>query len=138
MISPSRRKLLGLVAGAMLIGAAFAQEPPPQPADTAAPETPATPTDSASSAEAAAHAAEPAAAVASEPAADAAGTAKVVFFRAKKFTGSAKGFMVREKGVELGRLRSGTYFVANVAPGTHEFTVHSEAKDLLTMEVEAG
>ena len=40
--------------------------------------------------------------------------------------------------MELGRLASGSYFVVHVAPGTHEYTVHSEANDILTLEVDAG
>lgn len=64
--------------------------------------------------------------------------AQIVFFRPSRFTGAAIGFKVREGTTELGKLRSGKYFVASVEPGTHEYTVHSEAKDVLTMEVEAG
>lgn len=67
-----------------------------------------------------------------------AGKAQIVFFRPSKFTGAAIGFKVREGDTELGKLRSGKYFVAQVEPGTHQYTVHSEAKDVLTMEVEAG
>ncbi|QNP41527.1 DUF2846 domain-containing protein [Lysobacter solisilvae (ex Woo and Kim 2020)] len=66
------------------------------------------------------------------------GKGLIVFFRPSKFTGAAIGFKVREGETELGKLRSGKYFVANVEPGTHQYTVHSEAKDVLTMEVEAG
>ena len=61
-----------------------------------------------------------------------------MFFRPSKFAGAAIGFKVREGTTELGKLRSGNYFVAAVEPGTHEYTVHSEAKDILTLEVEAG
>lgn len=66
------------------------------------------------------------------------GKAQIVFFRPSKFTGAAIGFKVREGEVELGKLRSGKYFIAQVEPGTHQYTVHSEAKDVLTMEAEAG
>lgn len=66
------------------------------------------------------------------------GKGQVVFFRPAKFAGAAIGFKVREGDTELGKLRSGNYFVAVVEPGTHEYTVHSEAKDVLTLEVEAG
>lgn len=66
------------------------------------------------------------------------GLGQIVFFRPKKMAGGAIGFKVREGDVELGKLRSGKYFVANVEPGVHEYVVHSEAKDILTMEVEAG
>ncbi|HEY5971303.1 MAG TPA: DUF2846 domain-containing protein [Pseudoxanthomonas sp.] len=67
-----------------------------------------------------------------------AGKALIVFFRPSKFTGGGIGFKVREGETELGKLRNGKYFVANVEPGTHQYTVHSEAKDILTLEVEAG
>lgn len=93
----------------------------------------------------AASAAAPAAATdASAPAASGkvgapqAGKGQVVFFRPSKFTGAAIGFKVREGETELGKLRNGKYFVAHVEPGTHQYTVHSEAKDVLTMEVEEG
>lgn len=64
--------------------------------------------------------------------------ATIVFFRPKKMVGAAVGFKVREGDVELGKLRNGTYFVLKVSPGRHEYVVHSEAKDILTMETEAG
>ncbi|HJR72989.1 MAG TPA: DUF2846 domain-containing protein [Luteimonas sp.] len=67
-----------------------------------------------------------------------AGKGQVVFFRPSKFAGAAVGFKVREGQTELGKLRSGKYFVAVVEPGQHQYTVHSEAEDVLTMEVEAG
>lgn len=66
------------------------------------------------------------------------GKGQIVFFRPSKMMGAAIGFKVREGEVELGKLRNGKYFIANVEPGTHEYTVHSETKDVLTMEVEAG
>jgi hypothetical protein len=67
-----------------------------------------------------------------------AGKGQVVFFRPSKFAGAAFGFKVREGSNELGKLRSGNYFVAEVEPGAHQYIVHSEAKDILNMEVEAG
>jgi hypothetical protein len=66
------------------------------------------------------------------------GKAKVVFFRPSKFAGAAIGFIVRERETELGKLRSGNYFVLNVEPGKHTYTVHSEAEDNSTHEMEAG
>lgn len=80
-------------------------------------------------------------AAAATAAAPAGGEATIVFFRPKKMVGALVGFKVREDstdGKELGKLRNGTYFEAKVAPGTHRYVVHSEAKDVLTMEVEAG
>jgi hypothetical protein len=67
-----------------------------------------------------------------------AGKGQVVFFREKKFVGGAVGYKVREGENELGKLSNGTYFVSVVEPGAHEYTVHSEAKDILNLEVEAG
>jgi hypothetical protein len=76
---------------------------------------------------------------ASAPAASAGGgTGTIVFFRESKFAGMAISFKVREGEAELGKLSSGSYFVANVPAGAHEFTVHSEAKDVLNIEVDAG
>jgi hypothetical protein len=88
---------------------------------------------------AAAPAPAPAPKAASAPAANAgSGTGTIVFFRESKFAGMAISFKVREGEAELGKLSSGSYFVANVPAGAHEFTVHSEAKDVLNIEVDAG
>ena len=62
----------------------------------------------------------------------------VVFFRESQFVGAMVSFKVREGEQELGKLSSGTYFVAQVPAGAHAFTVHSEAKDVLNLEVERG
>lgn len=67
-----------------------------------------------------------------------AGKGQIVFFREKKFAGAAVNYIVREGETELGKLSSGSYFVVAVEPGTHAYTVHSEAKDVLNLEVEAG
>jgi len=70
--------------------------------------------------------------------ADTANMGTVIFFRDKKFSGSMMRFKVREGGKELGKLSSGAYFSTQVPAGKHEFEVHSEAKDVLTIEVEPG
>jgi len=67
-----------------------------------------------------------------------AGKARVVFFRPSKFAGGAVKFKVREGEAELGQLSSGRYFVKDLEPGAHVFTVHSEAKDVTNVELEAG
>lgn len=115
-------------------GAAFAQEATEAAAAAAAP------APAAAAAEAAAPVATATAPAATnnKVGAPEAGKALIVFFRPSKLTGAAIGFKVREGETELGKLRSGKYFVANVEPGTHQYTVHSEAKDVLTLEVEAG
>lgn len=66
------------------------------------------------------------------------GKGQIVFFREKKFAGAAVNYKVREGEEELGKLSSGSYFVHVTEPGAHEYTVHSEAKDILNLEVEAG
>lgn len=66
------------------------------------------------------------------------GTGQVVFFREKKFAGGGVRFKVRENGEELGKLGSGVYFVHTTQPGAHEYVVHSESEDVLTLEVEEG
>jgi hypothetical protein len=66
------------------------------------------------------------------------GMGQIVFFRESKFVGAAIGYKVREGETELGKLRNGTYFVHVATPGAHAYTVHSEAKDVLNLEVEAG
>ena len=77
---------------------------------------------------------------AAAPAADAAaaGTGTVVFFRESKFVGGGMRYKVRENGVELCKLSNGSYCNVQVPPGKHSYEVHSEAKDVLTLEVEPG
>ena len=67
-----------------------------------------------------------------------AGKALVVFFRPSAFKGGAISFIVREGETELGKLKNANYFTAQVTPGKHDYTVHSEAKDVTTIEAEAG
>jgi hypothetical protein len=67
-----------------------------------------------------------------------AGKALVIFYRPSRFVGGAVGFIVREGTTELGKLRSGNYFTVQVAPGQHTYVVHSEAKDELTIDADAG
>ena len=134
MVSKLHRSALCILLA--FSGTVLAQEA----TDATATTEPAAPAEDAATAEAAAPA-EAAAATATtngKVGAPAEGKGQIVFFRPSKFTGAAIGFKVREGETELGKLRSGKYFIASVEPGTHEYTVHSEAKDVLTMEVEAG
>lgn len=66
------------------------------------------------------------------------GMGQIVFFRPSKMLGAAIGFIVREGEAELGKLRNATYFVHATTPGQHSYVVHSEAKDVMNIEVEAG
>lgn len=121
--------LSSLALSVLMLGAsAQAQDAAPPAATDAAPA--AAPTDAAAPA--------PAAAAPTDTASAESGSGTVVFFRPSKFVGAAVGFKVRENGTELGKLRNGKYFVLKVAPGVHQYEVHSETKDVLTLEVEAG
>ena len=62
----------------------------------------------------------------------------VVFFRARKPLLPGDSFMIREGKVDVGMLRRGQFFIVKADPGVHEYTVHSEAKDVVTIEVESG
>lgn len=121
--------LSSLALSVLMLGAsAQAQDAAPPAATDAAPA--AAPTDAAAPA--------PAAAAPTDTASAESGSGTVIFFRPSKFVGAAVGFKVRENGTELGKLRNGKYFVLKVAPGVHQYEVHSETKDVLTLEVEAG
>lgn len=65
-----------------------------------------------------------------------AGKGQIVFFRPGKYMGMAISFKVREGETEIGTLANSGYFVATVEPGVHTYVVHSEAKDVLNIEVE--
>ena len=65
------------------------------------------------------------------------GQGQVVFFRPGGM-GLALGCSVNENGQKVSSLGAGRYFVMVARPGRHEFTVKSEAKDSLALEVEAG
>ncbi len=122
--------LSSLVLSVLMLGAsAHAQDAAPPAATDAAPA--AAPSDAAAPAPSAPAATDAAAATDS-------GSGTVIFFRPSKFIGAAVGFKVRENATELGKLRNGKYFVLKVAPGVHQYEVHSETKDVLTLEVEAG
>ena len=65
-----------------------------------------------------------------------AGKGQIVFFRPGGM-GAALGCSVNENGEKVSSLGSGRYFVMVSDPGTHEFSVHSEAKDTLGLLVES-
>lgn len=66
------------------------------------------------------------------------GKGQVVFFRPSKMVGAAMGLKIREGETDVVKLGNGKYFVAVAEPGTHQYTTGGEAKDALTLEVEAG
>lgn len=65
-----------------------------------------------------------------------AGKGQIVFFRPGGM-GFALGCSVNENGQKLSSLGAGKYFILVTTPGKHEYTVKSEAKDTLALEVEA-
>ena len=65
------------------------------------------------------------------------GKGQIVFFRPGGM-GFALGCGVNENGVRLSALGAGKYFILPADPGSHSYTVKSEATDLLTLEVEPG
>jgi hypothetical protein len=136
-----------LAALSLMAGSAMAQEAaaPAAPATEQAAPAPAAPVEQAPVAppvETAPAATVPAVAattpIEAKLGAPAAGKGQVVFFRPSKFVGSAIGFKVREGETELGKLGNGNYFFIDVEPGAHEYIVHSEAKDILPLEIDAG
>jgi hypothetical protein len=79
----------------------------------------------------------PAARVAPEIAAPPAGMGQIVFYRPSSM-GGLVSCRVSEGATVINRLPPGKYFVLQTAPGVHEYSVHSEAKDLLRVSVEDG
>ena len=65
------------------------------------------------------------------------GMGQIVFFRTGGM-GGAMGCSVNENGEKVSSLGAGRYFIMVTTPGKHEFSVKSEAKDVLTLEVEEG
>lgn len=66
-----------------------------------------------------------------------AGKGQIVFYRTGTIMGAAMGCAVNENGQKISSLGSGRYFILVTEPGRHEYTVKSEAKDVLALLVEA-
>lgn len=66
-----------------------------------------------------------------------AGMGQVVFFRPGSLMGAALGCTVHEGTKQVARLGSGKFYVVAVEPGTHTYNTPGEAKDEITLEVEA-
>lgn len=64
-----------------------------------------------------------------------AGKGQIVFFRPGGM-GFALGCSVNENGQKISSLGAGKYFIMVTEPGTHQYSVKSEAKDVLALEVE--
>jgi hypothetical protein len=66
-----------------------------------------------------------------------AGMGQVIFYRPSSM-GALVSCRVNEGDKVVNKLPPGKYFVQQTTPGVHEYTVHSEAKDLLRVNVEDG
>jgi hypothetical protein len=66
-----------------------------------------------------------------------AGMGQVVFYRPSAM-GGLVSCRVSEGQAVINRLPPGKYFVVQTTPGVHEYSVHSEAKDTLRVNVEDG
>jgi len=66
-----------------------------------------------------------------------AGKGQIVFFRKGGLQGSAVACSVHSKGQKVSSLGGGRYFIMVAEPGRHEFSVKTEATDVLALEVEA-
>jgi len=67
-----------------------------------------------------------------------AGKGQVVFYRKPMISLIPFNWIVREGKTEICEMVAGTYCVAAADPGTHNYEVHSEVKNDLTLEVDAG
>jgi len=66
-----------------------------------------------------------------------AGKGQIVFYRSGTIMGAAMGCSVNENGQKISSLGAGKYFIMVTEPGRHEYSVKSEARDTLALEVEA-
>lgn len=72
-----------------------------------------------------------------------AGMGQIVFYRTGSMIGMAMGCQVNEgegtpDEAKVSSLGNGKYFIYQTTPGTHEFWVRNERRDVLTLLVEEG
>ncbi|HEX9954596.1 MAG TPA: DUF2846 domain-containing protein [Allosphingosinicella sp.] len=65
------------------------------------------------------------------------GMGQVVFYRSSMM-GALISCRVHENGEVVNKLPPGKYFIHQTTPGAHEYSVKSEAKDTIRVEVEEG
>jgi hypothetical protein len=65
------------------------------------------------------------------------GMGQVVFYRPSSM-GGLISCRVNEGAAVINKLPPGKYFVLQTTPGVHDYSVHSEAKDVLRVNVEEG
>lgn len=66
------------------------------------------------------------------------GKGLVVFYRTKKFSGSAIKFSVKDSERAYGQLKNGTIININVEPGEHMFWSQVISSDAITLTIEEG
>ena len=66
------------------------------------------------------------------------GKAKVVFYRKKKFSGSAIKFSIQDSKRTYGDLKNGDVLEISVEPGEHTFYSRVFREDVITLNVEEG
>lgn len=66
------------------------------------------------------------------------GKAQVVFFRQGGYGGSAISCAVSEKGVKISSLPPRRFFIIQPEPGRHTYSVSSEAKDEIFLDLKPG
>jgi len=66
------------------------------------------------------------------------GQGLVVFYRTKKFSGSAIKFSVKDSEKSYGQLKNGTVIKINVEPGEHMFWSQVISSDAITLTIEEG
>jgi len=66
------------------------------------------------------------------------GKGLVVFYRTKKFSGSAIKFSVKDSEKSYGQLKNGTVIKINVEPGEHMFWSQVISSDAITLTIEEG
>ena len=66
------------------------------------------------------------------------GKGAVVFLRESAFTGGGISYYIYEDGRKIGALKSGTWFIHQSDPGQHTYMAETEAKDIITLNVEDG
>ena len=129
----SSRSLRTHLAGLLLAGACFAQEPKPTPPPEPAPAPAPAP---AAVADASRPDTDKERDAARKPA-ETAAVARLICYREKRFVGAGLHHTISVDGTEIGDLNNGTYFIVKIAPGEHKMHA-DEKKDEFTFTVEAG
>ena len=64
--------------------------------------------------------------------------ALVCFLRESQFLGGGVSYFIYDGELQIGGLRSGSYFIYNTDPGQHTFWAETETKVFVTLDLDAG